>query len=377
MILFQPHLSGVSGDMLLGALLGLGAREELLHRFTGLEAPGIRDVRVQLLPQNDGTLPSTSVLATCEETAAHRHPEELRQLLHTAGVHTGASASVLAQAEGTLDILVQAEAEAHGQDASRVHLHEVGRFDTIFDVLGFFLLLEDLGDPEIQSTPPRTGTGFVQIEHGSIPVPVPAVRAIASRHSVPLQLDGPDQELTTPTGIALLASCAAFTDTPAPAVILHTGYGRGTRPVFGHPNVLPAHLLEETEKGRLLQMETVLDDITGEELSRAISRLSTLAREVACHPGTGKKGRPLWTLRILTTPEDFQALLHLLFSSTPTRGVRYWPVGRLALSRRTRVFQVETPEGSRPIRWKISRRGFHVLSKPESDDLSMPFDPYV
>lgn len=173
MILFQPHLSGVSGDMLLGALLGLGAREELLQRFTGLEAPGVRDVRVQLLPQNDGTLPCTSVLATCEETAAHRHPEELRQLLHTAGFHTGASASVLAQAEGTLDILVQAEAEAHGQDVSRVHLHEVGRFDTIFDVLGFFLLLEDLGDPEIQSTPPERVRGSSRSSTVLSPSPSP------------------------------------------------------------------------------------------------------------------------------------------------------------------------------------------------------------
>lgn len=377
MILFQPHLSGVSGDMLLGALLGLGADPNLLRRFEGFAHPDVRVTQVLLKTVPEGPLVTHSVDLVCEETETHRHPQEMEALLGETARYLEVSPQVHDQALRTLRVLIDAEAHAHGQPSEQVHLHEVGRFDTVFDLLGTFLLLEDLGDPDIRSTPPRTGTGWISIDHGRVPVPVPAVREIGIRYSVPLLLDGPPSELTTPTGLALLVTCAQFQEIPPPAVIHRSGYGRGSRTLEDHPNLLAAHLLEQTERGRLIQMETVLDDITGEEISRATARLAPLAREVVFHPGTGKKGRPLWTLRILAAQEDFPGLLDLVFKHTPTRGVRYWPVGRLALTHRTRVVQVETPEGPRPLRWKISRRGFHVLSKPESDDVTAIFDPFA
>ena len=131
MILFQPHLSGVSGDMLLGALLGLGADPNLLRRFEGFAHPDVRVTQVLLKTVPEGPLVTHSVDLVCEETETHRHPQEMEALLGETARYLEVSPQVHDQALRTLRVLIDAEAHAHGQPSEQVHLHEVGRFDTV------------------------------------------------------------------------------------------------------------------------------------------------------------------------------------------------------------------------------------------------------
>ncbi len=228
-------VGGIAGDMLLGALIDIGADVEAIRAALALmRVPGLRlDLtRVQL-----GELQACyvrSLAPDAEGTHSHRHLSDIYALIDRAGL----AATAWQRARDIFRLLAEAEAEVHGGDATEVALHEVGRVDSILDVVGIAIALDSLGNPRVSATALPVGQGTVQTAHGELAVPVPAVVAIARRHRVPLVNAPLLGETVTPTGIAVVAAVSSTFDAGPWRDADVVGFGAGTRRHADRPNVV-------------------------------------------------------------------------------------------------------------------------------------------
>lgn len=246
MIMLEPHLAGTGGDMLLSSLLAIGGNEEILRGFPALPELGVRSVTIVPREVFAGGIRSIRIDVSIDEEPVHRDLMDMTSLLESAGRSIGASGSSLERSRAVLGLIFAAEASVHGKTADSVHLHEVGGYDTILDILGFFLLLESLGDHPVISTTPSAGGGTVKTAHGLLHVPVPAVCSIATSTGMPMQGGPVREELLTPTGAAILAGSASFVETLPAFRALKVGYGAGNK-ILDIPNVIRATLAEPME----------------------------------------------------------------------------------------------------------------------------------
>ncbi|GGL26497.1 TIGR00299 family protein [Halarchaeum grantii] len=251
---------------------------------------------------------------------------------------------VEADALATFELLGRAEAAVHGTDLEATHFHEVGADDAIADVVGVCLLLADLDPERVVTTPVFAGGGEVEMSHGVYPVPAPAVVELAERADWRLVGGPADTELLTPTGAALLAHLAEGVDeTPAMRVDA-SGYGAGAKDLPNRPNVLRAALGAEAadagtraedgahaghadESGLVrddvVVLETNLDDATPEVLGGLQETLADAgARDVSVLPVTMKKSRPGHLVKVVTKPADASRVARRLAEETGTLGIR-------------------------------------------------------
>ncbi|RME36579.1 MAG: nickel pincer cofactor biosynthesis protein LarC, partial [Thermoflexia bacterium] len=348
-VLYLDLFSGAAGDMLLGALLDLGLeldalREDLAKMdLSGYELEAARQVRCGI-----------SGIRLHVRDIAHAHPArhlpDIRRLL--AGSRL--SPTVRDRSLAVLERLARAEARVHGVPIEAVHFHEIGAVDTLVDVVGFVAGLERLGVARVFASPVPLGSGFVQTEHGLLPVPAPATLALLAEVNAPTRPHPAQAEILTPTAAALLAELATFSYPPMR--VRAVGYGFGEKE-FPWPNAVRAWLgeLEELpDQEQVVLLECNLDDATGELLGYAMERLFAAgALDVWFVPVQMKKNRPGVVLSALARPERAAALASLILRETPTLGVRRHPVERLVAGRSERT--VETPWG--PVRVKEKRLG--------------------
>jgi len=354
--------------MLLGCLVDLGADPALLE--------GMRETLRSLEEEIDLSVEKISKKGICSTRVAvkdyapphGRTGRAMKDLMERTASLCGASERVLEDALHALDLLLAAEAQVHGATVEEVHLHEAASADTILDLLGFFLLLEDLGYPSMGSTPLRVGGGHVRCAHGLLPVPVPAVAALLARGEIPFQGGPVEEEIATPTGVALLLSRGTFYPQLPSMTPLRVGYGAGTKD-FDVPNVLRGTLVRREPQG-LWILETGIDDATGEEMGYALEKLRALAPEVHLSQAIGKKGRPFFLLRVLAEEEHREELTRQIFALTPTLGVRSWRVERIAMDRTIEKKTVFMDGKPYPLRVKISTASGISKEKPEFDDIA-------
>ncbi len=365
MIIFEPHLSGVSGDMRLGALVDLGADFSLLERFVSVKnVKGLSGLEIKKEKLKKKGISATRIEIILDEQARGRHGHEMFEILDHASEAVSASSWAQQKAKEAILCLLEAEANVHGENAKEVHLHETGSFDTILDCLGYFMLLESLGEKEILSTSICVGSGVVNTCHGLLPVPVPAVTAMACSKGIPIVGSKVEEELATPTGVALLAVSAVFCKALPSIVPLKVGYGAGSKNLEVS-NVLRATVASEENVEETILIETTLDDITGEEIGYAISKLQETSKEVHLLQGLGKKNRPVFVLRLLVDLKELDLAIKALFEHTTTIGVRYWPVSRAKMERAVEAI----PYGDGFVRVKVSRHGDLQKEKIEFNDL--------
>ena len=367
MVVLEPFC-GVSGDMLLGVLCDLGGAPEILRRFENFRSSGVHAVRVAVERVSRRGIHATAVRVDVEEEGEERSWQDLCALLHEGARCVGASSSAVARSLEALEILGDAEARVHGHARDEVHFHETGSFDTVVDVLGCFLLLESLGNPVLRSLPVRLGSGTVRCAHGVYPVPPPAVAEIAARCQIPVEGGPVEGELATPTGMALLASAATFSRALPSLIPRKIGYGAGQRDL-AVPNVLRGVEANDNEDETVWMVEASLDDATGEEMGRALERLQEVSLETHLLSGMGKKGRPLFLLRVVAREEQLPGVRDRLLGETPTLGVRSWPVARTRMSREVCSREITVDGEPLPVRVKISRLGDVEKRKLEADDV--------
>ncbi len=353
---YLDAFSGISGDMLVGALADAGADAGEL--CAALEALGT-GAHFRFERTLRGGVAATKFHVEAVGPGPCRHLGDILRLIE----HAPLPVRVKQNASKVFELLGAVEAAIHQVPVERVHFHEVGAVDSIADVVGACLGFELLGIEEIHCSPVNLGRGTIQTSHGILPVPAPATAALLK--DKPVYSDGPAVELTTPTGAAIVAALASSFG-PMPAMTLRAvGYGAGTRELAGRPNVLRLLVGEDNrapEATLITVLEANVDDSTPEVLGWALERLLEAgALDATLEPLHMKKGRPGLLLRVLARPEDQERLAEIIFAETSTLGLRLYRAERRVRARRT--VEVEIPEGK--VRIKISEDGRFA---PEYED---------
>lgn len=342
MILYLDPFMGIAGDMTVSALVDLGADAVAVNR--ALEALRIPTLAFSFQEVHRQGLRATYGTVTLPHEHGHRHLSDILELFEASDL----SPFVKSNASAIFTRLGHAEAKVHGCEVEHVHFHEVGAADALADIVGACAALESLGCPKLLCGPMNLGSGFTEMEHGTFPVPPPAVAELVT--GFPVFSFGPALERTTPTGAALATTLAqAFGPLPA-GRIEKVGYGAGTKDSPGAPNVLRAVLLaEEPAQGRVSVLECHIDDMSPQPLASALDSLRDMgALDVICGPVQGKKGRAGWMVTLLCPLGEERRFSEAILERTTTIGVRYSQWDRIELPRH--ILTLETPYG--PLRVK-------------------------
>lgn len=268
----------------------------------------------------------------------HHHPHVHRNYADICTIidRLDSNARVKELAKRMFRIVAEAESKAHGLPIDQVHFHEVGAIDSIVDIIGVAVCLDNLGIDNVVVSPLAEGSGYVRCQHGVIPVPVPATANIAQAHGLTLRLTDNDGEMVTPTGAAIAAAVKTMDRLPASCRIVKTGMGAGKKD-FKQANVLRAMILETEESAgdQMWVMESNIDDCTGEMLGFAMEMiLAAGAADVWATPIFMKKNRPAYMLSVLCREDKLEELETLVLTQTTTIGVRRYPVSRTIMDRR-------------------------------------------
>jgi uncharacterized protein (TIGR00299 family) protein len=343
---YLDAFAGLSGDMMVGALLDCGGDFEGLSR--ALAALPVGGYKLARTHRHRSGIAAVKFDVEVEGAQPERHFGEIRRMIEAAALPAGATRRAIA----IFEALADAEAKVHRTTRERVHFHEVGAVDSIIDIVGSAWLLEQIGIDELMVGELPIGRGFARSRHGTIPVPAPATVELLA--GFPVRLGEGEAEMVTPTGAAIVRALAR----PAPAGMVfdaeRIGYGAGSRELGDRPNLLRIMIgrpREAYESDTLLAIEANLDDLNPQVYGYLTERLMAAgARDVTLTPTIMKKGRPGVIVGVLAEPGHKDALAALLFAETTTIGLRFHPVSRLKLRREVR--EVQTRFGA--IRVKLS-----------------------
>lgn len=425
--LYLDIFSGLSGDMLVGALLDLGADFTALarelrrlpvdgyhlhaHRQTKSAIEGTKfDVHLEGEPCPGSPAPDHSHRHSHphphppSHSHAHPHahahphphpgpgeqdhPDSSADHAHAPGHPEGRDHAAIRRliAESSLSPWVReralsvfqrlavAEGRIHGVPPDQVHFHEVGAVDSIVDIVGACVALDLLGRPRVLSGPVVEGTGFVKCAHGRFPLPAAATLEILGARGIAVSQCEEPHELVTPTGAALLAEFAESFGPMRAVVGARVGYGLGTRDHRTRPNVVRAVLWDEAaapervrdwEIDTVVSLETNVDDLNPEILGQVLDKALRRGALDAFHTAIQmKKNRPGVLLTVLCRPEDAEDFAELLLTETSAFGVRRTTLERRKLRRE--FVEVRTPQGV--VRVKLGRlNGEVVQAAPEFD----------
>jgi uncharacterized protein (TIGR00299 family) protein len=368
--LYLDCFSGIAGDMLVGALLDLGASFERVR--DGLAGLGIGGYRLERHEVRRCGIRGVKFEVHLDEGAQtpHRRLGDIRAILDAASIEARPRARALAAFER----LAASEARVHGSTADEVHFHEVGAVDALCDVVGAALALEDLGVEALHVGPIRVGSGFVRCAHGTMPVPAPGTLGCLEGFDV--RFEEGRSELVTPTGACLVAALAT-PGAPGELVVRGVGYGAGTRDPEDVPNLLRAVLGDtpgEADAEPVWELRTNLDHLAPTLLQAALERvLAAGAVEAFVTPCTMKKGRPGHLFTALVPASRRAAVEACVFRETGTLGVRRHVVERSVLERAHE--EVATPWG--PVRVKTGRlEGVVTSAVPEFEDCRRTADEH-
>lgn len=354
--------AGISGDMLLGALVDAGV--PLAHLQEAVDAVGVEPVRLSAQDVTRGGIGACKVDVQVPDDAATRGWREVRGLLEQAALDE----PVRALALDVFTRLAGAEAAVHRVDVEQVHFHEVGALDAVADVVGCAAGLLHLGLTSLTASTVTVGAGTTRGAHGPLPVPPPAVVALLT--GVPIQAGPVAKEMTTPTGAALLAATVASYGPLPPMTLLRSGSGAGGRDPDEVANILRLLLGESLDAvaTSLLVLETNVDDLDPRLWPGVLQALLDAgAGDAWLTPILMKKGRPAHTLSVLCSPDLAASVREVVFRETSTLGVRTQPVDRHALERSERTVDV----GGQRVRVKLGLlRGEVVNAMPEWADVA-------
>jgi pyridinium-3,5-bisthiocarboxylic acid mononucleotide nickel chelatase len=334
-------ISGVSGDMTLGALVDCGI--ELAALQAGIDSLGFPHIKLTSEEVKRRGFRALKVRVQHEPEHAHRHLHHITEKIDASTVLTPPQKDL---AKRIFTCIGEAEAKVHGTTIRKVHFHEVGAVDSIADIVGCAIGFALLGVDRIVCSPVPTGTGHIEIEHGRVSVPAPATAEILK--GVPLAPSSVPFELTTPTGAAIVKTVADEFGPLPPMTIQTIGLGAGDRDLIEQPNVFRL-IVGEAAGGmagdQVWVLETNLDDISGEIIGHCTSQLfEGGALDVYTTSIQMKKNRPGVLLSVLCPTDVIARLEKIIFRETSTLGIRRWQACRHKLERRPHT--VHTPLGS-------------------------------
>jgi pyridinium-3,5-bisthiocarboxylic acid mononucleotide nickel chelatase len=358
---YLDAFSGLSGDMLIGALLDMGI--DFAKFGPAMAALELRGYELRLGRRELSGISAAKFEVDVSEPQPERHLGDIREIIERSTLDAG----VKRKAMRIFSALAVAEAKVHNTTPEEVHFHEVGAVDSIVDIVGTAWCLSALGIDELLVSPLPMGRGFARTRHGLIPIPPPATLELLS--GFPIRLGDGEGEMVTPTGAAVLKALATPGSLPLDFEVQRIGYGAGTKTFSDRPNVLRIMMGRRVSSfgaDELLEIQTNIDDLNPQIYEHLCERLFAAgARDVTLTPTIMKKGRPAVIVSVLAEAALREAMAAVLFEETTTIGVRFHPVARLKLARE--IKEVATCWGV--IRVKVSRRDAGAVTiAPEYDD---------
>ena len=330
-IAYFDCVSGISGDMTLGALVDAGV--ELAALQAGIDSLGLTPVRLVASEVKRHGFRGLKVKVEHAPEKAHRHLHHITEKIDASSVLTAPQKDL---ARRIFTRLGESEAKVHGTTLRKVHFHEVGAVDSIADIVGAAIGLTLLGVDRIVCSPVPPGSGYIQIEHGRVSVPAPATAELL--RGIPLAPSCVAAELTTPTGAAIVATVADEFGALPPMTMETIGLGAGDKDFAEQANLLRLIVGQSTEpvgSDQVWVLETNLDDVSGEVLGHTSSLLFEAGALDVYHTAIQmKKNRPWVTLTALCHSQIVARLEKIIFRETRTLGIRRWVVSRHKLERR-------------------------------------------
>ncbi len=363
-------IGGVSGDMLLGALLDAGLPLEDLRRV--LDRLNCGGFEISASSVKRGGIEATLAGITLDESGRKtRNWDDFERTI----AESSLSPAVKSTAQEVFDLLARAESAAHGVSKEETHLHELGTVDTLVDVVGVIAGFELLGVEQVHASPFPLSMGTSKSSHGVMAATAAATAEIYRINGAPVRAGGPfgpTGEAVTPTGAALVTTLASLD--PVSFTAESTGYGAGNRDPENVPNVVGLWIGETARETAsdlpidddLVLLETNIDDMTGEALAYVQERLmESGALDAWLTPIHMKKGRPAVLLSVLCRPADESDLANLVFRESTTLGVRRRRAERYVADRETIIVSVRDSE----VRVKVKRMDGEVVGvHPEYED---------
>lgn len=385
--LYFDCFSGISGDMAVGALLDIGADEKtLLEGLKQLKVDGY-EIKIEKKLKNgiSGTDFSVILEEHHHDHDEHNHHHEHHHVQNSEHVHrnlgdiekiineSGLSERVRKLSADIFRIVAEAEGKIHGKPVEEVHFHEVGAIDSIVDIIGTAICIDNLAADRIVFSSLPLSKGFVKCQHGVFPLPAPATLEILK--NVPVYYTDINFELVTPTGAAIAKGLADEFGIVGELKTERIGYGLGKN-TYEIPNVLRVVIFNSQKKisDKVVKIETNIDDMTAEQLGSAVEKLfSEGALDVFFTPVFMKKNRPGTKLTVLCRPEKKEGIVEAVLKHTSTFGVRFCNMDRKVLERE--MVAVATDFGS--IRCKIGKLSGGILKySPEYEDCKAASEKY-
>jgi len=373
----DPQIAGISGDMLLCALVNIGANKSKIIDGVYLAQDYLKNSKIKNIDfakvQKHG-IQATKIVLDIDEKVDERKGTDIRNCISLASDKIGLAEKAKSFATSAIDTLLAAETKVHGTTIESVHLHEASGLDTVIDIVGTAIALNDLGyfDDEIITTPVAVGGGILSFSHGVTTNPGGAILEIFKNSKITISGGKVKDELTTPTGASMLVNLATKCSEFYPQLKVSTvGYGAGTKNFDEFPNVLKIVHGEKTtsyERDSVIILETNVDDVSGEVLGNMLEKIMEKgAKDVTITPAITKKSRPTHLISVICDTDSMNSVLDLLFSETGTLGIRVRASERFIVPRSIVKTTITIQDKKFPIRYKIIGKDKNF--KIESDDI--------
>ena len=373
-LVIDPKIAGISGDMLIAALVDLTGSsaplESVADAMCGL--PFCNTFSFEVNDADAGGISAQKLTIETKETN-HINHSDMRKSVVEIAKKTGLSDTASKKALRIIDDLLSADEKLHRYG---FHHCDMLAVDMLFNVAGSLALLDHHGflDGVIYGTPPVLGSGFTQVAGNEVPCPSPETLEILCRYKIPYSSYSGNGGMTTPSGAAIFANITnRIVDAYPPMTPLRVGYGTGSRSLPGRISVLRVAegMNFEAIQDRIIMLETNLDDVPGETIGYAVERLREAgAVDVFVTTASGKKSRPVQILHIITNQHDYPYLMEILMEETGTLGVRILDIPRLVAHRTRQVMRVIVGGAAFDVSVKTSTVNGNVLAiKPEYEDL--------
>ena len=377
-IVIDPQIAGISGDMLLSSLVNLGADknkiiEGIIKSQKFLSDSTIKKMDFQKIEKQG--IESTELILEIDENVSERKGIEIKKAISESVNELNLTTKAKVFAELCISTLISSESKIHGISEDSVHFHEASSIDTLVDIVGTTIALDDLRlfEEKIVCLPVSVGGGTVSFSHGTMSNPASAVLQIFKNSNLNIQGNNSKEELTTPTGACILVN---LTNNPVeyyPSMNIRSiGYGAGQKDFENFSNVLKIIQGDENnfEMDSVKILETNIDDVSGEILGYLIEKIMNQgAKDVSIYPGITKKGRPTNLVCVICDDVKIDTIIDTLILETGTLGIRISNSNRFIVPRSNHNFSLTFDGKSFEVNYKKSSHNGKTHFKIEFDDL--------
>ena len=377
-IVIDPQIAGISGDMLLSSLVDLGADKNKIidgikkcEKF--LSNSTIKKMDFQKIQKN--RIESTQLILESDENISERKGIEIKKAILDSVNELNLSIKSKTFAESCINTLISSESKIHGISEDSVHFHEASSIDTLVDIVGITIALDDLKlfEEKIICLPVSVGGGTVSFSHGTMSNPTSAVLQIFKNSNLNIQGNNVKEELTTPTGACILINLTNESVQYYPSMnVISIGYGAGQKNFEAFSNVLK--IIQGDENNSMMDsikiLETNIDDVSGEILGHLIEKIMDQgAKDVSIYPGITKKGRPTNLVCIICDDDKVDTIIDTLVLETGTLGIRISNSNRFIVPRTDHNFSLTFDDKSFEVNYKKSSYKGKTHFKIEFEDL--------